>query len=112
MQTEHIRTIVPSRAAVDDYNEHIASFMPRTSWAAPGRSWFKMGKENGPVVALHPGSRAHFFHMLETVRGEDFEYTYDGGRRNRFGYLGNGFSSRELEEGVDVTWYLDESAVV
>lgn len=71
-----------------------------------------MGKEEGPVVALHPGSRVHFFHMLETVRGEDFEYVYDKGRGNRFGYLGNGFSNREVEEGHDSTWYLDEPATV
>lgn len=115
VQTEHIHALAPLAAAVDDYNEHIASFMPRTSWAAPGRSWFKMGKEDGPVVALHPGSRIHFFHMLETFRAEDFDCVYDGAggtRPNRFGYLGNGFSTREMEEGVDSTWYLDEPATV
>lgn len=115
-QTEHIRALAPRADAVADYNEHIAAFMPRTAWAAPGRSWFKMGKEEGPVVALHPGSRVHFFHMLETVRAEDFEYVYDGeggkARANRFGYLGNGFSTRELEGGQDSTWYLDEPATV
>ncbi|CAN8099376.1 unnamed protein product [Discula destructiva] len=115
-QADHIRALAPSPGAVADYNEHIAAFMPRTAWAAPGRSWFKMGREEGPVVALHPGSRVHFFHMLATVRAEDFEYVYDGvdgsRGRNRFGYLGNGFSSTELEGGGDSTWYLDESAVV
>lgn len=68
------------------------------------------------MVALHPGSRLHFFHMLETVRAEDFEYVYDedGGktRANRFGYLGNGFSTRELEADADSTWYLDEPATI
>lgn len=118
VQTEHIRALAPLPAAIDDYNEHIETFMPRTTWAAPGRSWFKMGRTEGPVVALHPGSRAHFFHMLETFRAEDFEYSYDvdsavsGARQNRFAYLGNGFSTRELEEGADMTWYLDEPATV
>jgi hypothetical protein len=42
--------------------------------------------------------------MLEKFRGEDFEYVYEGGKR--FGYLGNGFSTKELEEGGDKTWYL------
>lgn len=86
--------------------------MPRTAWAAPGRSWFKMGREEGPVVALHPGSRVHFFHMLETLRAEDFEYVWDSPRRNRFGYLGNGFSVREAQEGWDPCWYLDEPGMV
>jgi hypothetical protein len=41
--------------------------------------------------------------MLEQFRGEDFEYTYE--KRNRFAYLGNGFSTKEFGEG-DKTWYL------
>ncbi|KAK4151191.1 hypothetical protein C8A00DRAFT_17382 [Chaetomidium leptoderma] len=114
-QAEAVKAIVPSRAAVDDYFEHITAFMPRTTWAAPGggRSWFKgNGLEEGPVTALHPGSRIHFFHMLERFRGEDWEYTYLHAAGNRFGYLGNGFSTRELDPSGDSTWYLDEEAVV
>ncbi|KAH9888242.1 FAD/NAD(P)-binding domain-containing protein [Xylariomycetidae sp. FL2044] len=109
-QTESIKALAPSCAATDEYNEHVAAFMPRTAWASPCRSWFKGGKEHGPVTALHPGSRIHFFHMLESFRGEDWEYVYDGGYgANRFAHLGNGFSTRELSgaEG-DSTWYLDE----
>jgi hypothetical protein len=111
-QTESIKAIAPSREAVDDYFEHVTAFMPRTTWAAPGRSWFKNGRADGPVTALHPGSRIHFFHMLERFRGEDWEYVYEGGGRNRFAYLGNGFSTKELTPGVDSTWYLDEPATV
>ncbi|KAK2073106.1 hypothetical protein P8C59_007412 [Phyllachora maydis] len=106
-QTEGIRCIAPSRAAVDDYFEHISAFMPRTAWAGPGRSWFKGDSEEGPVTALHPGSRIHFFHMLEEFRGEDWEYVYDNPKQNRFEYLGNGFSSKELDPEEDPTWYLD-----
>ncbi|KAI5861733.1 FAD/NAD(P)-binding domain-containing protein [Durotheca rogersii] len=108
-QTEGIRALAPSGAAVADYAAHVAAFMPRTAWAAPCRSWFKGGEETGPVTALHPGSRLHFFHMLERFRGEDWEYTYDGSE-NRFAYLGNGFSTRELDPCADPTWYLEEEA--
>lgn len=114
-QTEGIKALAPSAAAVDDYFEHISAFMPRTAWAAPGgRSWFKDGRAEGPVTALHPGSRIHFFHMLERFRGEDWEYVYEnaGARQNRFAYLGNGFSTKELGPGADSTWYLDEPALV
>ncbi|ORY62182.1 uncharacterized protein BCR38DRAFT_234267 [Pseudomassariella vexata] len=109
-QNEGIKAIVPSDAAVRDYSEHIAAFMPRTAWSAPGRSWFKGGKEYGPVTALHPGSRIHFFHMLEQFRGEDWEYVYDNASQNRFSYLGNGFSSKELDPNANTTWYLDKEA--
>lgn len=81
--------------------------MPRTAWAGSCRSWFKNSVVDGPVTALHPGSRIHFFHMLEEFRGEDWEYVYrEGGEGNRFAYLGNGFSVKELDGG-DTAWYLD-----
>ncbi|KAI2780749.1 FAD/NAD(P)-binding domain-containing protein [Daldinia loculata] len=107
-QKEGIKAVVPSDAAVDDYSQHVTTFMPRTAWASPGKSWFKGGTEDGPVTALHPGSRVHFFQMLEHFRGEDFDYVYDNPAHNRFHYLGNGFSARELDPNVDSTWYLEE----
>lgn len=106
-QKEGIKAIVPTEAAVEEYSEHINAFMPRTAWSASGRSWFKGGKEEGPVIALHPGSRIHFFHMLEQFRGEDWEYVYESPAQNRFNYLGNGFSTKELDPKVDSVWYLD-----
>jgi len=54
--------------------------------------------------------------MLESFRGEDYEYIYDGledddgkntGAGNRFAYLGNGFSTKELDKDSDSTWYLN-----
>jgi len=103
-QLEHSISVRPTPAAVDDFSEHIAEFMPRTAWSAPCTSWFKMGKVTGPVTAVHPGSRIHWFHMLESPRWEDFEWRRE--HRNRFRYLGNGFSTKE-GEGEDATWYLD-----
>ncbi|KAH6975459.1 hypothetical protein BKA56DRAFT_89961 [Ilyonectria sp. MPI-CAGE-AT-0026] len=105
-QTEGIKAISPSQSAVDELSEHTQIFMPRTAWTGNCISWFKNGTVDGPVTALHPGSRIHFFHMMENFRGEDWEYTYMR-KGNRFLYLGNGFSTRE-EEGEDSTWYLDE----
>ncbi|EHL01173.1 putative sterigmatocystin biosynthesis monooxygenase stcW [Glarea lozoyensis 74030] len=55
-QTESILSLAPSTEALDDFYEHINAFMPRTAWASTCRSWFKNGKEDGPVTALHPGS--------------------------------------------------------
>ncbi|KAH7034888.1 uncharacterized protein B0I36DRAFT_360350 [Microdochium trichocladiopsis] len=111
-QTEGIKSLAPTQAAVDDFSEHIASFMPRTSWSSSCRSWFKGGQDKGAgyVTALHPGSRVHFFHMLETFRGEDWKYVYDRPSGNRFAYLGNGFSTKELDPTSDSTWYLNETA--
>lgn len=103
-QTEMIKSINVKQDAVDDFTQHIEAFMPRTAWAGNCRSWFKRGQVNGPVTAIHPGSRVHWFHTMERPKFEDFNYEYVTG--NRFQYLGNGFSIRE-EEGGDNTWYLD-----
>jgi hypothetical protein len=103
-QTEGIISMSPTDEANKAYNEYVESFMPRTAWSGGCRSWFKNGLVDGPVTALHPGSRIHWFHMLESLRGEDFEYVYEQGKR--FGYLGNGFSLKELGDG-DKTWYLN-----
>jgi hypothetical protein len=95
-QLEGIRQMSPSHAAVDDYFEHITAFMPRTAWTGSCTSWYKTGTIDGPVVGLHPGSRWHFFTMLENFRGEDWEYVYESKRKNRFGYLGNGYTTADL----------------
>ena len=69
--------------------------MPRTAWSGGCRSWYKNGTADGPVIGLHPGSGRHFVDMLSRFRGEDWEYTHDNMRGNRFAYLGNGFSPRD-----------------
>ncbi|TDZ73236.1 FAD-binding monooxygenase moxY [Colletotrichum trifolii] len=96
-QTEGIRSIAPSEAAVEDYFEHTIAFMPRTAFSGGCRSWYKQGEANAPVTGLHPGSRMHFIRMLEHFRGEDWVYSYENTRQNRFAYLGNGFTLPEME---------------
>ncbi|KAF7897204.1 hypothetical protein EAF00_005432 [Botryotinia globosa] len=110
-QLQSISSFRPLPAAVKDYAEHIAQFMARTVWTDKGvRSWYRNGKSEGPVLALHPGSQAHFFHMLEAPRWEDFEWRRkNDGRDSRFNYLGNGFSVKETEMGGDDTWYWGEA---
>ncbi|KAJ5738507.1 hypothetical protein N7493_001662 [Penicillium malachiteum] len=100
-----IKAVSPLASAVDEFDTHINEFMKRTAWTTPCRSWFKNGTVDGPIVALHPGSRIHWFHMLADIRFEDWEFTYL--TRNRFQYLGNGFSTME-EPGKDTTRYFDQ----
>jgi hypothetical protein len=102
-QSQSIKSLVPRSEAVVDFNTHVPIFLERTAWATGCRSWFKNGTVDGPIVALHPGSRIHWFHMLDEPRYEDYEYKYL--TDNRFQYLGNGFSTKEDEE--DVAYYFD-----
>ncbi|KAI1630479.1 cyclohexanone monooxygenase [Exophiala viscosa] len=105
IQTQNIKSVSPKVEAIRDFNIHITEFMKRTAWATPCRSWFKNGTVDGPIVALHPGGRIHWFHMLTDIRYEDFDFTYM--TNNRFQYLGDGFSTKETV-GKDNAWYFDD----
>lgn len=104
-QTEGIKTISIRPEAVQEYTQHTRKFMPRTLWAGNCRSWYKNGTMDGPITALHPGSRIHWFHLMELFRYEDYEYVHLS--NNRFSFLGNGFSVREDCE--NPTWYMDRA---
>jgi hypothetical protein len=103
-QTQGIKAVSPKRQAILDFVEHTDEFMKRTAWATHCQSWMKNGKIDGPVVALHPGSRIHWFQMLSDPRYEDWDW--EPFNSNRFAYLGNGFSVKETD-GKDLTWYFD-----
>ncbi|KAH0843527.1 putative sterigmatocystin biosynthesis monooxygenase stcW [Fonsecaea pedrosoi] len=105
MQTQNIKSVSPKVEAIRDFGVHTTEFMKRTVWATPCRSWFKNGTVDGPIIALHPGGRIHWFHMLKHMRLEDWEYTYH--TDNRFQFLGNGFSTME-EPGEDNAWYFED----
>jgi hypothetical protein len=105
IQTQNIKSVTPSPAAIKDFVEHTEHYMKRTAWVTNCRSWFKNGKVDGPVVALHPGSRIHWFHMLAEPRYED--YQWETFNKNRFSYLGNGFSILEAD-GRDLTFYMND----
>ena len=105
---------------MEEFNEHVQAFMPRTAWAGLGcGGWYKVklegGKERGRereresegrVIALHPGSQAHWVAMLGMgVRWEDFEFRRVRG--NRFAYLGNGFAVEEGEREGEGTCVLE-----
>jgi hypothetical protein len=128
MQIENYKAVEPKVEALHDFINHADTFLQQTVLASRCRSWFKggkclrpyamdlsggcgsdvdaythLGKEDAPPM-VHPGSRIHWFHMLEEPRWEDWNWTSQNA--NRFAYLGNGFSSLE-DEGRDKAWYLD-----
>ena len=104
MQRTSIKCLAPRRAAIDDSYEHTHELLKRTAWSSSCRSWFKNGKKHGPVTAIWPGSRLHYFESLKEPRYEDFDIEYLG---NRFAYMGNGYTDAELQDGVNPVWYFD-----
>lgn len=102
MAYEHVSSFEPTEEAVADFAEHRRTFIPRTAWSQPCRSWFKQGTTDGEVM-MWPGSRIHFFENMLKPRWEDYKIKTQN--KNRFHYLGNGFSAREFD-GRDLSWYL------
>ncbi|KIW95433.1 uncharacterized protein Z519_04017 [Cladophialophora bantiana CBS 173.52] len=104
MRKQHIRRLYPKETAIEDFMEHAALYMQRTCWSDPCTSWFKQGTTDGPII-MWPGSRLAFFDLMETPNFEDYEIEYWS--KNRWGWLGNGFSTIEFDGKSDITYYLD-----
>lgn len=109
MQEENIKSYEPKQEVVDELYDHTHECMKRFVWSSSCRSWFKAGKSEGPVIAIWPGSRLHLLETLREVRYEDYKITYRSG--NRFQYLGNGFTHRELDPKADAAWYFNDPFV-
>ncbi|KIW94128.1 uncharacterized protein Z519_05444 [Cladophialophora bantiana CBS 173.52] len=105
-QRTSIKSLGPSSAAVKELYVHTHEPLKRTAWSSACRSWFKNGKLHGPVTAIWPGSRLHYFEMLSELRYEDFDILYLG-NGNRFAHLGNGYTEAELDENSNAMWYFD-----
>ena len=55
-----------------------------------------MGKAQGRVVGLWPGSGLHCMRALKHPRWEDFNYEFADNTKNRLRWLGNGMTVNEL----------------
>lgn len=104
MQRTSIKSLAPKAEAIEDSWIHTHELLKRTAWSSACNSWFKNGKQHGPVTAIWPGSRLHWFETLAVPRFEDFDVQYSG---NRFSYLGNGYTFTELSETANPVWYFD-----
>ncbi|KIK70438.1 hypothetical protein GYMLUDRAFT_149970 [Collybiopsis luxurians FD-317 M1] len=109
LQRERIKSIEVKKQAVDDFDEFIESFFPTSVFGEKCRSWYKVGKEEGRVVSLWPGSCLHCVRALEHPRWEDYDYELlDSGVTNRFFWFGDGNTLADKTPGADRAWYLDE----
>lgn len=116
---EGIKSLSPTRAATDDFQDYADAFFAQTVLADGCSSWYNGGRPGGRVHGIWPGSAAHLTAVRRDPRWEDFEYEYlgdgsdeseGGGKgkpRNRFAwYLGNGWTRQEQDPEADMTPYL------
>ncbi|KAF5345163.1 hypothetical protein D9758_009669 [Tetrapyrgos nigripes] len=112
MTLERIADIEVKKEAVDDFDEYMESYFPKTVFGQKCKSWYKGGKEEGRVVALFPGSSLLYVHALTYPRWEDYNYEpLDRGVKNRFYWLGDGSTKADTFPEVDSSWYLDPKVV-
>ncbi|KAI0337347.1 FAD/NAD(P)-binding domain-containing protein [Trametopsis cervina] len=119
MQRQRLRTMVIRKEAVNDFQAHMDSYFPKTTFVRGCRSWYKKDSEvDGKVTALWPGSTVHLMRAHEQPRFEDFEYTYLDNKTNRFHWFGNGSTvAQDEEKDGERAWYItgrpdDEDVVV
>lgn len=60
VQREEIKAIAVKDDAVRDYMEYVDAYFPKTVYSEKCRSWYKAGRELGPVFALWPGQSSRF----------------------------------------------------
>ncbi|GAA5988256.1 hypothetical protein JCM11641_002102, partial [Rhodosporidiobolus odoratus] len=106
MCTEQYKTIAVKQEAVRDWMEYTHSYFQGTVFSTKCRSWYKKGLEEGPVIALWPASLTSALETIKNPRWEDFDFASASPQRNRFGWVGNGWSSLEADGG-DTASYLD-----
>lgn len=102
MQVENIKSLTPRIEPALAFQEHHDLYVNRTAWTGPCSSWFKKGDPNGRLT-MYPGSRVHFFELLENPRYENYEIKYMS--KNQWEFLGNGFHVREFD-GRDTTYWM------
>ncbi|KAF2101755.1 flavin-binding monooxygenase [Rhizodiscina lignyota] len=106
-QREGYRTMEVKHDALKAFSGYIDSYMPRTVYSKPCKSWFKRGLSEGRVVALFPGSATAFRQMLMHPRWEDFHFTpAEDTTVNSFGWLGVAMTRGEMDKSAP-TPYLD-----
>jgi len=96
--------------AVKEFTAWKDEFMKRTVWAQDCKSWYKSGND-GPIVALWPGSALHYTETLKEAvwRGDDWDVQWkkaEGTKGGRWGWLGDGYSQCEKDGTADWGWYI------
>ena len=96
LQTEAYSSLVPKELVTKAWFAHAMKWMEKTVWVENCASSFKNGKSGTTVVSLHPGSRLHYFNLLERPRYEDFEWTgLSKDPMSMFAWLADGFTAAE-----------------
>ncbi|OQV09345.1 hypothetical protein CLAIMM_13475 [Cladophialophora immunda] len=106
ISTENIKSVVPKARAVDEFIAYSDQIHKTFVWTDSCKSWFKRNTTDGRVTAAWAGSALLWKQLMSELRCEDFEIEYR--HPNRWVFLGNGFTSFELDKQNDLAWYVEK----
>ncbi|KAL1943924.1 hypothetical protein VTO73DRAFT_3742 [Trametes versicolor] len=106
LQRDRLRSMEVKPDAVRDFDQYIDAYFPKTVFTEHCRSWYKMGKTEGRVVGLWPGSNLQGMKALMHPRWEDYDYERVDPVENRLHWLGDGQTYNEKTLTGDRAWYL------
>lgn len=104
MAREDIANVTPKQEVVDEFVRYGDQIHKTLTWTGGCRSWYKANRVDGRVTATFAGSAILFHTLISELRPEDFEIEYRS--RNRFRFMGNGFTPYELEPDADLAYYV------
>ena len=104
--SENIKSVVPKQSATDEFVRYGDEIHKTLTWTGGCRSWYKNHRKDGRVTATWPGSALLYQKMIEQIRPEDFDIEYVS--RNRFRFMGNGFTELEMNEDADLAFYVEK----
>ncbi|KAF2494592.1 FAD/NAD(P)-binding domain-containing protein [Lophium mytilinum] len=101
LQVENYSSVVPKPHIPKAYQKHALAWLEKTSWSSHCVSTYKNGKQDGDLISLHPGSRLHYFYLLDNPRFEDFDWkSLCPDPDLTFAWLGNGFIFDESQSEI------------
>ncbi|KAI0635260.1 hypothetical protein C8Q77DRAFT_1054047 [Trametes polyzona] len=106
LQRDRYKSMEIKAEAVRDFDEYIEAYFPKTVFSQNCRSWYKLGKVDGPIVGLWPGSTLQGMKALQHPRWEDYNYELADSVQNRLHWLGDGQTYNEKTLTGDRAWYL------
>lgn len=102
---EDIASVEPRQEAVDEFVTYGDRIHKTLTWTGGCRSWYKNNRVDGRVTATFAGSSLLFKKLIQDIRGEDWHIQYRS--RNRFSFMGNGFTEVEADDTADLAWYIE-----
>ncbi|KAI0346537.1 flavin-binding monooxygenase [Trametopsis cervina] len=111
LQRERLKWLEVKAEAVADFDKVMDEYFKRSVFSESVPTWYKVGKADGRVVAIWPGSSPHCMRALRHPRWEDFNYGRIDQTENCLYWLGDGMSYAEKTLTGDRAWYINPDYV-